>query len=72
MKKNCTVHHFSYSGNVCPFCEKERFTRLANRFVKTTTVTEVINKHDKKEKESEITENDLQKLMNKFNNKSNL
>lgn len=68
MKQVCPVHRFSYSGSVCPFCEKDRIDSLAHRFVKTVE-TNVVNVHKKKETQREITENDLQKLMDKFNSK---
>lgn len=68
MKQICPVHRFSYSGNVCPFCEKDRIDSLAHRFAKTVE-TNVVNVHKKKEAQREITENDLQKLMDKFNSK---
>ena len=62
MKTICPIHHFSYSGSVCPFCEKERLDRLATRFVKEEDRRKPL-------KEKEITENDIQKLLNKFNKK---
>lgn len=63
MKLICPIHHFSYSGSMCPFCEKERIDRLAQRYKVEETV------HIENKKEREITQNDLQKLMNKFNRK---
>ena len=69
MKQICPVHRFSYSGSVCPFCEKDRINRLAHRFVKTIESNDVNDHNDKKEIQREITENDLQKLMDKFNSK---
>ena len=47
MKQFCTVHCFSYSSSVCPFCEKDRINRLAHRFVKTIE-SNVVNDHKKK------------------------
>lgn len=63
MKKFCPIHSYYYEGNKCPFCEKERIERLAQRFVKTE------EKKTVKEESREIEESDLQKLMDKFNNK---
>ena len=67
MKQICPIHRFSYSGNVCPFCEKDRINGLAHRFVKTVESNANSVHNDKKRTQHEITENDLQKLMNKFN-----
>ena len=70
MKQFCTVHCFSYSSSVCPFCEKDRINRLAHRFVKTIESNVVNDHNNKKEIQREITENDLKKLMDKFNSKN--
>lgn len=67
MKQICPIHRFSYSGNVCPFCERDRINGLAHRFVKTVESNANSVHNDKKRTQHEITENDLQKLMNKFN-----
>lgn len=68
MKQICPVHRFSYSGSVCPFCERERIENLAHRFVKSDNQSNVVQKEETV-KEREINENDLQKLMAKFNRK---
>ena len=68
MKQICPVHRFSYSGSVCPFCEKDRIDALTHRFGKSRE-SNVVNANNKKEIQREITENDLQKLMDKFNSK---
>ena len=67
MKQICPVHRFSYSGSVCPFCEKDRIDALTHRFVKTVESNTTSVHNVKKRTQHEITENDLQKLMNKFN-----
>lgn len=68
MKNICPTHHFAYSGNVCPFCEKERIESLSARFVKSEKKY-AVNKTIKKpvEVEKDVTEDDLQKLKAKFN-----
>ena len=67
MKQFCTVHCFSYSSSVCPFCEKDRIDALTHRFGKSRE-SNVVSVHNvKKGTQQEITENDLQKLINKFN-----
>lgn len=60
-KKFCNVHRFNYSGCKCPFCENDRIMSLSHRYVPKVEVVK-----PKVEKE-EITENDIQRLMEKFN-----
>ena len=59
MKTICPIHRFSYSGNSCPFCEKERIDYLAHRFVHE------VKKEIKTDRQ--INESDLKKLTEKFN-----
>lgn len=62
-KKLCPIHHFNYSGEKCPFCEKERINNLVNRFKETKKSQSVVS-------EREITQDDLKKLRDKFNSKN--
>jgi hypothetical protein len=53
-------------GNECPLCSQERIERYSEKFChQIKTKTEV----KKTEKDREITENDLSKLINKFNSR---
>ncbi|MDE6285042.1 MAG: hypothetical protein K2M17_04785 [Bacilli bacterium] len=61
-KKYCNVHHFNYSGYKCPFCENDRISSLSHRYVK---VVEVVK--PKVENNREITQNDIERLKEKFN-----
>ncbi len=68
MKTLCPIHRLFYTGNECPICRQERSERYAQRFVSHTysvascnTVKDDINR--------EITENDIDMLINKFNSK---
>ena len=61
MKQICNVHHFSYDGKRCPFCESERLERLAKRFVTEDYV--VKNSATEREASAE----DFKKLSSKFN-----
>lgn len=63
-KKVCPIHRFSYSGEKCPFCEQERINNLVNKFKGTKMKPST-------EKEREITKDDLNRLINKFNKKNN-
>lgn len=70
MKQICSIHRFSYSGNKCPFCEKERLENLAKKFV-VIDHAELL-KPDLKQptkEDLEITEAKLKELVNKFNAK---
>lgn len=60
MKQFCPLHHFFYNGKNCPFCEQERIEHLSQKFDKN--MSEI-----KKDKAHEITEDDLEKLKQKFN-----
>ena len=57
VKNMCSIHRFNYSGTKCPFCEQERLQHLVSKFVKPEV----------KEKYREVTQTDLERLMNKFN-----
>ncbi len=56
-KKMCNIHRFNYSGMKCPFCEQERISKLASKFIKK----------DIKKDNKEITQEDIERLKNKFN-----
>lgn len=64
MKNLCTTHMFHYSGNKCPFCEKERIEKLCKRLVKTDGDIKPV---ENKKKSNEITMDDLERLKAKFN-----
>lgn len=66
MKKICQIHHYSYNGNTCPFCEKDKVNYLIKKYGCEDTTEET----HKKRKEREINEEDIQKLKNKFNQKT--
>lgn len=68
MKNFCPTHHFMYNGIVCPFCDSERINGLAHKFVVKES-TEKATVDVKKEKEREVTTEDLKKLAEKFNKK---
>lgn len=31
-KKICPTHHLRYTGNRCPYCEKERIDRMVRKY----------------------------------------
>jgi hypothetical protein len=67
MKQICPIHHFSYSGNKCPFCEDERLENLAKKFVVIDHFNVLGNYKHKTNNDIEITEEHLKKLTEKFN-----
>lgn len=70
MKQICPIHRFSYSGNKCPFCEQERLENLAKKFVAIDHLNIISNYEPKTKKDIEITEEQLKKLVEKFNIKA--
>lgn len=70
MKQICPIHHFSYSGNKCPFCEQERLENLAKKFVVIDHLDVIGNYKPKTSNDIDITEEHLKKLVEKFNIKT--
>ena len=68
IKKYCTIHHFYHSSEECPFCSSERIQTLSRKFSKKNDEKQK-KETSKKNKEKEITQSDLEKLMRKFNTK---
>lgn len=69
MKSFCTIHCFHYSGNVCPFCEKDRIASLAKRHVKKEDNPKITNDVKKPAEPEKTMEEMLSALTAKFNNK---
>lgn len=61
MKTLCSTHHLFYSGVECPLCLKERTQKLSEKYVSKD------KKHTNNK--SNISENMLLKLKEKFNKK---
>lgn len=61
MKILCPIHHFFYSDVECPICLKERTQKLSDKYLSTN------KKHTNGK--SDISENMLLKLKEKFNKK---
>ena len=61
-KKYCEIHHFYYFGDICPFCQSEKYERMSHKY----------NHKPKKEKKEdstkpvEITEDVIEKLKKHF------
>ena len=67
MKTLCQTHHLFYSGASCPLCNQERLEGYAHKFVKPVVHTVSATPRIEEKKPREITENDIMKLMAKFN-----
>lgn len=70
MKEFCRIHHFFYKTKKCPFCEQERLENLAKKFVVIDHLNIIGNYEPKTKKDIEITEEQLKKLVEKFNIKA--
>ena len=65
MKTVCPIHRFTYSGETCPFCEKDRIEYLTRKYSGEET-----NEETTKNKKRDISEDDLKKLLDKFNKRT--
>lgn len=65
-KNYCEIHHYYYEGMMCPFCLSDKSAALSKKFYKECKVKVAKNKSNKKE-DRDITEEDIAKLMDKFN-----
>ena len=66
MKTLCSIHHLFYMGSECPLCRQERVDSYRQRFCHHE-VEKPIKKEEKKNRV--ITDDDINKLINKFNSK---
>lgn len=70
-KKFCITHHLYYNGSECPMCLSERlnyYDRKYNGHNNDVTKKDEQKKH-KEKVDREINEDDISKLINKFNNR---
>lgn len=71
IKKYCSIHHFYYNGEECPFCASERVQALSRKFnkdkIEDKPKKDSVKKEKNKSNDKEITQTDLEKLKNKFN-----
>ena len=61
-KKYCEIHHLYYSGDICPFCQSEKYERMSRNYTHKP-------KKEKKEDSTnpvEITEDVIEKLKTHF------
>ena len=61
-KKYCEIHHLYYTGDICPFCQSEKYERMSRKYTHKP-------KKEKKEdsmKQVEITEDVIEKLKKHF------
>ena len=68
MKNHCEKHHYTFEGNRCPICEKERIAEMVNKFIpRTTQVDKEIIKRAKKLNEVLNPDISWEDLQDKFN-----
>lgn len=68
-KNYCSIHHLYYSGNECPMCREERTAIYVKKYGEANVSTVKEEKNKKENKSREINEEDISKLMEKFNSK---
>lgn len=75
IKKYCSIHHYYYSSDKCPFCVSDRVQALSRKFnkdkIEDKPKKDSVKKEKNKSNDKEITQIDLEKLKNKFNVKKN-
>ena len=69
MKRTCEIHCFTYEGERCPFCEKERTERLAKFFHYDVSVHEgnAVGSGVSDRYKIELTDDDIRRLSTRFN-----
>ena len=45
-KKICPTHHLRYSGERCPYCEKERIDRMVRKYIPNKEEEEIEDEPD--------------------------
>lgn len=66
-KKFCATHHLYYNGTECPMCLSERLSYYDHKYNGKTE--DVKQEKTFKKKDRDINEDDISKLMEKFNKK---
>lgn len=66
-KKFCATHHLYYNGTECPMCLSERLNYYDHKYNGKTE--DVKREKTFKKKDREINEDDISKLVEKFNKK---
>ena len=66
-KKFCATHHLYYNAVECPMCLSERLNYYDHKYNRKTE--DVKQEKAFKKKDREINEDDISKLMEKFNKK---
>lgn len=68
MKNHCEKHHFTFEGNRCPICEKERIAEMVHKFIpRTVEIDKKINERYKKVNEVLNPDVSWEDLQDKFN-----
>ena len=68
MKNHCEKHHFTFEGNRCPICERERIAEMVYKFIpRTVEIDKKINERHKKVNEVLNPDVSWEDLQDKFN-----
>ncbi len=71
-KNYCPIHHLYYSGSECPMCREERTAMYIKKYGDSSAFPNTKKEDNKKHKSNndrDINEEDITKLMEKFNGK---
>lgn len=66
IKNYCSIHHLYYSGNECSMCREERTADYITKYGENAVTSK---QKEKEAKDRAINEDDISKLMEKFNRK---
>lgn len=69
-KRYCDIHHYYYKGHICPFCLSDKTQALARKYnTGDMNESKTVTKKEKDNNDREITAEDFERLINKFNSK---
>lgn len=63
-KKYCEIHHLYYAGDICPFCQSEKYERMSRKY--THNPKKKVEKKEDSERQGKITEDVINKLKKHF------
>lgn len=67
VKNYCSVHHYYYNGLACPYCMADKSSILYEKVYKEGSVVDKRHKKEKQQTNNNITMEDINKLVKKYN-----
>lgn len=67
VKNYCSVHHYYYNGSFCPYCMADKSSILYEKVYKEGSVVDKRHKKEKQQTNNNITMEDINKLVEKYN-----